>query len=407
MKSKGALIDWAEHYAGEFGWSVFPLRIESNGKKPAVRWKRFQERLPTTKELRSGFSIPEVNGLAVVFGPVSGNVGSRDFDELAAYDRWAANQTQLAKLLPTVETQRGRHVYFVVDPREIQELRRQLGKPDGTGALNCGDGELRIGSGCYSAAPPSSRPGGNGWKWVRKPTKPLPTVEIGQSGLFPVVQQRDRDTEAILGDLRGSHGNHQNAPHTKPEIDGKRLIDENELHHIIAATLPTATGKRNESILKFARKLKWHPELADVPIRDLKPIVRLWWQSALIVIGTKAFAETWADFVRAYRNAKFPPDMEMTPMLMLARQAECPPEALDYDSDDFRLLVSLCRELQRACGPRPFFLSVRTAGSLLGIDPSTASRWLECLVADGILRVVEKGNQTTRKATRFRYLPPV
>jgi hypothetical protein len=409
-----ALLNWAEHYTGEFGWSVFPLRIAASGKTPAVRWKRFQTRPPTADERREMFKRADVNGLAIVFGAVSGNLGSRDFDELAAYDRWAAAHPHAAILLPTVTTQRGRHVYFRADPDEIREIRCRIGKPDGTGAIKCADGELRIGVGCYSAAPPSQRPNGKGWAWRNEPIRPLPTVEIVQDGLFPPVQQRDRDTEAIEGDLGGrlsaflppSKGFtppiSRNAERTPPEV-----IDA-ELRRIIAATLPTQSGQRNTLVFDLCRALKGMPAYADAAAGELKPIVRFWWEAALPIIGTKCFAETWADFRHGWTRVRFPRGQEtMAMMLTLARNADCPPEALEYDSDNFRLLVALCRELQRACGSQPFFLSARTAGNLLGVDPSTACRWLGCLEADEIIRCVEKGGPASRKASRFRYLPPL
>ena len=57
-------------------------------------------------------------------------------------------------------------------------------------------------------------------------------------------------------------------------------------------------------------------------------------------------------------------------------------------------------------GAKPFFLACRKAGEALELDHVSASRWLNVLVADGILEVVEKGRQakSARRATRFRYL---
>lgn len=412
------LLRFAEDYLLRFGWSVVPLRIRSMGKKPTVKWKQFQTRRPTLSELRRMFHREGVNGVAIVFGQVSGHLGSRDYDSMFEYQKWADDHPELANSLPTVETPRGRHIYFQTDPAQISELRHQIGRPNGTGALKVEDGELRIGVGCYCAAPPSKRPDGEGWSWLREPTREMPLVDVIRDGLLShvdlfVLQQRykchegDREGENEEGiidhKVRAEDENRQQ----KNEVESKLHNQfDKQITQLIIDTQPCRVGQRNDLIFELCRALKGNPEWADAPVQELKPLVKMWWQMALPVIGTKPFSETWADFVHGWKSVRFPKGTEvMSQMLMLAQRSECPPEAIQYDSDKFRLLVSLCRELQRACGPNPFFLSVRTAGNLLDVDPSTASQWLGCLEADGIIQCVIKGNQSTRQASRFRYLP--
>ncbi len=59
--------------------------------------------------------------------------------------------------------------------------------------------------------------------------------------------------------------------------------------------------------------------------------------------------------------------------------------------------------LQRVSGEKPFFLACRTAGKLLGVDHTTASRGLFLLRNDGLLEEVEKGNRINRRASRYKY----
>ena len=94
----------------------------------------------------------------------------------------------------------------------------------------------------------------------------------------------------------------------------------------------------------------------------------------------------------------------MTAIFERAVREPMPEVAEDYDQDELRLLVALCRELQRSAGGGPFYLSCRTAGRLLGVDYSTANRWLFLMANDGILEVAEPGNRAQRKAARYRYL---
>ena len=98
----------------------------------------------------------------------------------------------------------------------------------------------------------------------------------------------------------------------------------------------------------------------------------------------------------------------MAKILEKAVRLEPPKVAVEKypDHDKLKILVSLCRELQRAAGDGPFYLSVRTAGRLLDVTPMTANRWLFLLLSDGILRLVEKGGtkDTVREASRYEYL---
>jgi hypothetical protein len=88
-----------------------------------------------------------------------------------------------------------------------------------------------------------------------------------------------------------------------------------------------------------------------------------------------------------------------------AAKKSIPKVADRFEQPALRLLVSLCRELQRDAGAGPFYLFCRTAGRLLDVEHTTAARWLYVLVRSGILIEVQKGSQRQNKATRYRYLP--
>ena len=79
------------------GWCVIPMKMAT--KTSAIRWKRFQTRRPSDEQLGKWFNSEHAYGQAVNFGETSGGVASRDFDEMAAYEHWAADHPDLAKTL--------------------------------------------------------------------------------------------------------------------------------------------------------------------------------------------------------------------------------------------------------------------------------------------------------------------
>ena len=170
------------------------------------------------------------------------------------------------------------------------------------------------------------------------------------------------------------------------------------------STLPTCPGERNKLVFGLARALKAIPGLIDAGLEQLQPLVRQWHNLAKPNIGTPAFEETWLDFIHAWPRVKFPGKEPMAMILATAVALE-PPEAVrHYESEPLKLLASLCRELQRATGDAPFFLSVRTVGKYFNVDPGTASRWLTLLRFDRVIDEVEKGTQKTGRASRYRFL---
>lgn len=185
----------------------------------------------------------------------------------------------------------------------------------------------------------------------------------------------------------------------------KKGVNDN----IIVETLPKEVGTRNRRIFDFARALKSLPQYDSANPQEFKELVRQWHTRALPKIRTKEFEETWIDFLKAWPRIKCKKgDEPIMDIFNDAIRLEPPKIALEKypENKSLQLLTSLCRELQKASGEGPFFLSVRTAGRLLGVSAMHASRWLFLLVTDDILREVEKGGtaKTVRKATRFMYI---
>lgn len=400
MNPENPLLSAALEYRDR-GWSVIPMKMAE--KKPAVRWKKYQQNAAHDNTVRRWFR-EDARGLAVVFGAVSGGLVSRDFDAMAGYERWAAENPTLASGLPTVATHRGRHVYCRASPDSVRAARSALGKaPENTGALHLDDGELRAGVGCYSVLPPSMHPTGGCYKWVVPlPPGDLPEVDLLSSGFLtalPLLQRERRKTEEDRSNSGGGvwsvcEQNEQGGPPAPVEL-------------AITETLPTGPGQRHRQLFVFARALKGIDGLNDAPFDALKAFVQEWHCRALPVIRTKPFEESWIDFLNGWERVRFAKGEEpLQAALAHAQRLPPPPEAKQFDQQKLRNLVALCRELQNSVGDAPFFLSCRTAGELVGVSHTQANRWLCHLYhpAQRLLELVEKGSQKSGRASRYRYL---
>lgn len=403
------------------GFSVIPL---GPNKKPAVRWKNYQSAPPNEETIRRWYARPKP-GVAAIFGRISGGLASRDFDDMATYDRWALDYPHLAEALPTVETRRGRHVYCVVDLECERAFRRSIGKPQGIGAVTCQGGELRIGVGCYSVLPPSLHPEGHVYRWLT-PCESFPKVDLFNSGFGPCNREngdlqrepKTLDEQQALGDEvdersdnLGLDSCNVDAP-TSPNsecleysLESLPSLLHEQVELAIQRTVPTSGGRRHRHVFELCREFQALPEFRGRSPKALKPLVREWHRRARPVMHTKAFEETWLDFVEGWGKVRNPKGEEpLTMIFAKVATMEPPPEAQQFETPEIRLLVGLCRELQIISGRNPFYLATRSAGGLLQVSHVQVWRWLRLLCIENVLREVSKGSVETGQASRYRYL---
>ena len=256
------------------GLSIIPIGAN---KRPAIaKWKPFQTSVAAESQIHDWFDRRDDLGIGIVLGPVSGDLVARDFDRLDAYERWALVYPPLAYRLPTVETARGRHVYFRADCH--------------TATLN--DGELR-GEGSYVVAPPSVHPSGCRYRWTvpLKSLEAVPWLTPDEAGFGTAppspsnATDRTDSTESILSDLW---------------LSARSVLSV--ATDILAGTLPARFGTRRRRLFELARRVRAAPQLEGVPLATLRPLVAEWHRLALPTIRTKPFDETWADFVEAFQN---------------------------------------------------------------------------------------------------------
>ncbi len=111
FSSRKRLIKRAKHLAMA-GYSVIPVHGDSlpeQPKKPAIKWRKFQKRIPSPAEIDSLFP-DDVTALGIVCGSVS-RLLVIDFDDLLRYQKFCRRFPQHIATY-TVKTNRGFHLYF-------------------------------------------------------------------------------------------------------------------------------------------------------------------------------------------------------------------------------------------------------------------------------------------------------
>ena len=335
---------------------------------------------------------------------MSGDLGCRDFDDLAMYHTWAEKFPELAATLPTVKTSRGFHVYFRWVGSKTQRFE---------------DGDLQ-GEGCYCVAPPSPHEAGVMYEWVRPFTDtPLPILDPASVGFIgkPKVRkiakvpllatestERNENTESTERTEQPEHAEQPEQPEAIVGLCEKNPELSAFIENAIRQSVPTKPGSRNYRIFQFCRELKAHPELACLGIGAFRDVVKEWHRRAAPVILTKDFLTTWADFGVGWPRVRYAAGEG--PLELAAERAEesSPPFCASmYDLPAQKFLVSLCWQLQLMNPNSVFFLSARDAGRLCGVDYTTASRWLKAFCIDRVLKLTEAGNRNGGKANRYRF----
>jgi hypothetical protein len=395
------------------GYSVLPV---TTNKKPALRsWKKYQTTRATQPEIASWFSEDaldrRVTGLGVILGEVSGDLAVRDFDDPLAYATWKETHPELAIILPTVQTGRGFHVYARIPSCKTTPL---------------GNGELRA-NGAYVVAPPSRHSSDVDYKWIisfQNTEIPIVDAAVFLESPTPAIHRRHeaiwRECPVSPEDPESleSHESpmHLDSPGFHDTLDAPEALDIPEvpedlvygkklnrcIRDAIKASVPKGVGGRNNGIFEFARRLKAQKDLAKLDGLELRPAVEWWFEAARKIVRTKDWDTTWSDFLAGWPKVKTPFGESMEAVIEQARQEPDPECVTKCQSQETRLLIRICKVLQRRAGDAPFFLAARAAGEATGLDKDTANKRLGLLRETGILELVKKGH--TGRASEYRYI---
>lgn len=337
------------------GLSLIP--IKAGTKAPRGKWKDAQTERRSVAVLTRAMQRNAGDGLGVVLGSVSGGLCCRDFDDSDLYGVWAEAFPDWARVLPTVATARGFHVYFrMVDPVRVRKVE---------------GGEVR-GDGGYTVLPPSVHPSGVVYRWA---------VEPDADG-FPLVDPLE------VGLCKSESA----APSLKPTpidpIDPIDPVDPINARDAIERCAITGAGMHDRQTLTLARILKLHTGI--VTVEAARSHFETWWTLNKAKASDDDYFLAWDKFERAWSLA-VQPIKGSVQRGVLARIDRLPPVAEEYGDDRQRRLVRALAAIHRRVNGGAFLLSAAMVGKALGCSMQAAQVRLKHLERQGRIVVVHRG----------------
>jgi len=188
-------LEYTLNFAEKNNLNVIPIKYAD--KIPATKWKEYQRRKITLREIKEFWSGDKEYNIGILGGGVSDNLVVIDFDDQELYKRffgrWAEDNTSVVK------TPRGYHVYFKT-PNPIKKYAINLFNKYGTRKSS-----VSIqGDGGYVLAPPSVHPSGGRYEWVSNGS-----IYLWSNGLKRWILNRIKCISGVLGlSVRVASANH-------------------------------------------------------------------------------------------------------------------------------------------------------------------------------------------------------
>lgn len=150
---------------------LHPIPCEPRGKKPLVKWERYQTEAPLPDELDTWWSQWPTANVGLVVGR---GMFALDLDGGAEAEHLLVDHGVLLPPAPRVKTGAGQHVYLAVDRpvHDRVDVFRTAGKLNGGGKRP----QVDVRGVGYVLAPPSVHPNGATYEWRVPLTLPLPSA---------------------------------------------------------------------------------------------------------------------------------------------------------------------------------------------------------------------------------------
>jgi hypothetical protein len=181
------------------------------------------------------------------------------------------------------------------------------------------------------------------------------------------------------------------------------LIEAFSAGDAISQVAPRNYHQNNASLFKLARLVKSYEHAVGCLATSAELefvfdrwclIARPFWRNEL------TRDDYYAEFLEAYSYARI--GLDEDPIEVAASRAETVPlpDVRGFKDERVRLLVAICRELQKITGSNPFFLPTRKLGELLGAHWTQVARWLRIL--ENPLQIIHLAPGEVRKRGGIR-----
>ncbi len=346
--------------------------------------------------------------IGVALGQVSGGLCSLDIDSDEELAHFLELNPEIGNTLQSRGSRGGNLWWRIADPvyprlKPLKRYEKGWGEWRSTGSQTIIYGQ---------------HPDGHNYQIVNR-VKPI-TIELIQiqwpEGIYPLLQGGSMGNDTERTETTELTERSETPERTEANRSGivseVCVVDLAEIDSALDISVPKQPHENHKCLFTLARAVKAFElrQNRKWTIQEMRSLFLRWHERARPFLRQNQNKDDyWFEFLEAYDNADHPLGVDIIASAWdLAQGKEFPEVARQFETDNVRLLVSLCRELQALCGDKPFFLASRTVQRLFELDShATGARWLKGLCRSGILKVVEQGGRETNKATRFRYLPPI
>ena len=178
---------------------------------------------------------------------------------------------------------------------------------------------------------------------------------------------------------------------------------------LISQIAPTGFHQNNVSLFKLARLVVSCQNAAGrrATVKELEFVFDRWCLAAR-PFWRHEREDYWAEFLQAYHYARI--GLDEDPLEVAYHRAKTPPLPVvtGFNDERVRLLVAICREMDRQVCGNSFYVPTRKLGRLLGAHWSTVARWLVALEPLGVIHLApgEVRQRGGTRSPRYLYGPP-
>jgi hypothetical protein len=181
---------------------------------------------------------------------------------------------------------------------------------------------------------------------------------------------------------------------------------------LVADIAPGDYHQNNDSLFKLARLVKSYEKAAgrQATQQELEFVFDRWAEVSCQFWRPELTRDDYyAELLMAYSYARI--GLAENPLeLAVSRAKAAPLPAIPgFTNERIRLLVAICREVQKITGANPFYLPTRKLGEVLEIHWTRVAQWLRALEVLGLIRLApgEVRRRGGTRSPRYHYGPAI